>query len=82
MIYKAIKVVVVLMLLFYCIKVVAFRVSATRQDAVALLVVFAVGFTISLSEAIKLRNKRKRELEAARRGLAAEIAPPPSKPSP
>lgn len=64
MIYKAIKVAVVLLLLFYCIKVIAFRASATRQDAIALLVVFAVGFAISLSEAIKLRNKRKRDCDA------------------
>lgn len=60
MTYKIIKVVVVLLFLFYCIKVIAFHASATRQDAITLLVVFAVGFTISLSEAIKLRNKRKR----------------------
>lgn len=59
MIYKTIKVVIVLLLLFFCIKVMAFRASATRQDVIALLVVFSVGFTISLSEAIKLRNKRK-----------------------
>jgi hypothetical protein len=62
MIYKIIKVAVVLLLLFYGIKVIAIRASATRQDAIALLLVFAVGFAISLSEAIKLRNKRKREL--------------------
>ncbi len=64
MTYKIIKAVVVLLWLFYCIKVLAFRATATRQDAIGLSVIFVIGFAISLGEAIKLRKRRKKEFEA------------------
>jgi len=71
MTYRIFKVAVVLLWLFYCIKVLAFRATATRQDAIIFLAVFMVGFGISLSEAIKLRNERKKRFE----GQAERVRP-------